>query len=495
MPLEYDRTRERIDSFRSIMDRFAEENGTKEGGLGLTDEKNVIKYVERYKVNSIKLWFSDIFGTAPKEFSISPIELEGAFREGMGFDGSSVKGYVRIQESDMVARPLAHTAQLIPYKIGGSKVLRMFAEILTPDGQPYAGEPRGILKRSLESLTEHGLTHMNVGPEAEFFYFFDPKGTACLDNVGYFDSVPGSIGNALEEVTKTALEFMGIEVEYWHHGVGPSQHEIDLKYCDALQMADNLFTHKWLVKEIAELAAGVHATFMPKPLHDENGSGMHTHISLWKKNEDGNENAFFSKGAKHHLSDIAEQFIEGVLRHARETTLITNQWYNSYKRIVPGFEAPVYVGWARRNRSALIRIPEYRPGKEEATRIEVRHPDASCNVYLTFAVLLKSGLKGISKNYEVRSPLEQDFYVLSKEEREKLDVQMLPNSLEKAIEEVEKGTIVKETLGEEMTKKLILAKKEEHEEFVVKEKEEEDDTKVKDGVTISKAELKKFLKL
>ncbi len=445
-------TRGRIGIFRESLEDYVKNNHCKDG-LSLETKESVLEYVKNHNINSISLWFTDLFGFL-KKFTISPGELKGAFELGMGWDGSSIKGYARIQESDMVAKPIAETAQLIPYKIGGSKVLRMFVDVYNTDGTLYEGEPRLILKKVLSDSKKYDLTHANIGPEAEYFYFLVKDKPIVMDDSGYFDIVPGDIGNDLEEVTRSALNSMKIDVEYWHHEVGPSQHEIDLKYREALQMADNLVTHRWLVKEIAERAAGVHATFMPKPIEGENGSGMHTHLSLWRDNR----NAFFDEKDEFHLSDFAKKFIAGTLKHAREVCLVTNQWYNSYKRLVPGFEAPVYIAWARRNRSALVRIPEYRPGKEEATRIEIRYPDPACNPYLAFSVLINAGLRGIKKNYKLNDPLEVDLYEMNEIEREKAKVKTLPGSLYDAIKEVENGTIVRDTFGNEITDKLIEAK-------------------------------------
>jgi len=443
--------RERVAQFREEMEKYVKEYGSL-NGLNLRDAQDVIEFVKEKRIDSIRLWFTDLLGFL-KSFSITPTELSDAFSYGMGFDGSSILGYKRIQESDMVAFPLPETAQLIPFKIGGSKALRMFAAIYTPGGEPYLSDSRQILIKNLKKLKNYNLTHMNIGPEAEYFYFANKKEPVILDEAGYFDLNPVDQGDSLREATVFALRSMNIPVEYAHHEVAPSQHEIDLKYKDALTMADNLQTHKWLVKEIAE-RNGVHATFMPKPLRGENGSGMHTHLSLFQENR----NAFFSPDDPYNLSTLAKHFLAGILKHSKEICLITNQWYNSYKRLVPGFEAPVYIAWAERNRSVLVRVPVYRKGKEAATRIEIRFPDAACNPYLCFTVLLAAGLKGVDNKYPLPDPVNEDLYAMSDLEREKQKIESLPHDLYSAIKEAEKSVLLKETLGEEVMEKLIETK-------------------------------------
>ncbi len=449
----------RVERFRERMGAYVEEMDCY-GGLSLSSPGDVVKYCSEHGVTSIRLWFTDILGFL-KSFAIAPAELEGAFEEGMGFDGSSIEGYQRIQESDMVAFPIASTAQVVPFKVGGSRAIRMFAQIRNPDGSLYTSDPREILRRNLEALEAHGFSHMNIGPEAEFYYFRNERNPEIIDRAGYFDTVPVDIGDDLREATVYALEAMGIPVEYMHHEVAPSQHEIDLKYQDAMRMADSLQTHKWVVKEIAR-RNGVHATFMPKPLYGENGSGMHTHVSIFK---DAKTNSFFSKDEKHHLSATAKSFLAGVLDHAREIALITNQWYNSYKRLVVGFEAPVYIAWAERNRSALVRVPLYKPGKELATRIELRFPDAACNPYLAFAVILASGLSGLERKLTVPEPMTRDLYELTPLEREKLGVQSLPHDLYEAIRVAESSDLLSKALGEDVLAKLLETKLADYEKF------------------------------
>ena len=443
--------REKLERFREEMESYVKTYGSPDGH-NLRDAQDVKEFIEAKSIDSIRLWFTDLLGFL-KSFSLSPAELPEAFSSGMGFDGSSILGYKRIQESDMVAFPLADTAKLIPFKIGGSKALRMFASIYTPGGKPYLSDSRQILTKNLSRLSGYDFTHMNIGPEAEYFYFSDTKKPITLDEAGYFDLNPVDQGDSLREVTIFALQSMNIPVEYSHHEVAPSQHEIDLKYKDALTMADNLQTHKWLVKEIAE-RNGVHATFMPKPLREENGSGMHVHLSLFQ----GEKNAFFASHDPYNLSSMAKHFLAGILRHSREICLITNQWYNSYKRLVPGFEAPVYIAWAEKNRSVLVRLPVYRKGKEIATRIEIRFPDAACNPYLAFAVLLTAGLNGVDKKYMLPEPINRDLYAMSELEREKQKILSLPHDLYIAIKEAENSPLLKKALGDEIMEKLIETK-------------------------------------
>jgi len=413
---------------------------------------DVMKLVEENNVKFIRLWFTDILGQI-KSFAITSEELEGAFEEGMGFDGSSIKGYARIDESDMIARPDPATFQLIPWRPKEKAVGRMFCDILNPDGSPYEGDPRYALKRNLERLKEHGYTFY-LGPELEFFYFRNSRGTEVLDEGGYFDLTTLDAASDLRRETVLTLEAMGIKVEYSHHEVAPSQHEIDLRYAEALEMADNVMTYRIVVKEVAT-KYGFYATFMPKPIFGQNGSGMHTHQSLFK----GNTNVFYDANDKYYLSDIAKKYIAGLLKHAPEITAFANQWVNSYKRLVPGYEAPVYIAWARRNRSALVRVPLYKPGKEKATRIELRSPDPACNPYLAFSVMLAAGLEGIEKGYELPEPVERDIFELSPEEKTVLGIGSLPGNLIQAIEKVEQSEVVRKALGDHIFNNFIMSKK------------------------------------
>lgn len=354
----------------------------------------------------------------------------------------------------MVAVPIASTAQALPFRPGGSRSIRMFAEIRNPDGGPYRSDPRVILSDNLTRLHEHGFSHMNIGPEAEFFYFKDESGPTPLDHAGYFDINPVDIGDDIREVTVFALEAMGVPVEYHHSEVGPSQHEIDIRYQEALHMADNLQTYKYVVKEVAR-RCGVFATFMPKPIQTENGSGMHVHLSIFK---DESTNAFYDKSDPHHLSATAKHFISGVLDHAREIALITNQMHNSYKRLVPGYEAPVYIAWAESNRSAAVRIPLYKPGKEVATRMELRFPDATCNPYLAFSVMLSAGLDGLDRKLEIPEPMTMDLYKLTTVEREAMNITALPHDLFEAVHVAEYSEFLKAALGADVHQKLVETK-------------------------------------
>jgi glutamine synthetase len=448
-----------VERFREQMGKYVHEMECY-GGLDLSAPGDVIKYCSDHGVTSIRLWFTDLLGFL-KSFAVTLPEIEGAFEEGMGFDGSSIEGYQRIQESDMVAFPIASTAQVVPFKVGGSRSIRMFAEVRNPDGSPYTSDPRDVLKRNLGRLKDYGFLNMNIGPEAEYYYFADESIPKAIDRAGYFDINPVDLGDDLREATVFALESMGIPVEYMHHEVAPSQHEIDLKFQEALRMADALQTHKYLVKEIAR-RNGVYATFMPKPLFGENGSGMHTHVSIFT---DENTNAFYDKDESYHLSPTAKHFVAGVLDHAREMALITNQWYNSYKRLVVGFEAPVYIAWAERNRSALVRVPMYKPGKELATRIELRFPDAACNSYLAFAVVLAAGLEGLDRKLELAEPMTQDLYELTPVERERLGVQSLPHDLYEAIQVADGSELLATTLGRDVLDKILETKLADNEKF------------------------------
>jgi len=424
-------------------------------------QKDVWKIVKERDVKFIRLWFTDILGQL-KSFAITDDELEGAFNEGMGFDGSSIKGFARIDESDVLARPDPLTFQLVPWRPKEKAVARMFCDILNPDGSPYEGDPRYVLKRNLERLKQMGYTFY-VGPELEYFYFKSDKNPEVLDEGGYFDLTTLDAAGDLRRETVLTLEAMGIKVEYSHHEVAPSQHEIDLRFEDALTMADHVMTYRIIVKEIAN-KYGVYATFMPKPIFGVNGSGMHTHQSLFK----GDRNAFFDPDDRYHLSEVGKGYISGILRHSREITAVTNQWVNSYKRLVPGYEAPVYLSWARRNRSTLVRVPMYKPGKEKATRIEYRSPDPACNPYLAFSLMLAAGLKGIEEKYDLPDPIEKDVYHLSVDERKELGIDSLPGSLIEAIELTEKSDLVRDALGEHVFHNFVMSKKVEWDDYRMK---------------------------
>jgi len=415
-------------------------------------EQEVLNIVKEKEVDFIQFWFTDVLGIL-KSFAVTPSELEEGLAEGMGFDGSSIEGFARIEESDMIAKPDLTTFQFLPWRPGDKPVARMFCDILQPDGTAYEGDPRYVLRRVLKRAADKGYTFY-VGPELEYFYFENNGAAKIIDKGGYFDARPLDMGADLRRETVSALQDIGIQIEYSHHEVAPSQHEIDMRFDEGLKMADKTMTLRLVVKEIAR-RNGLYATFMPKPIFGENGSGMHTHQSLFK----GERNGFFDANDPYHLSGIGKSYIAGVLRHAREMAAITNQWVNSYKRLVPGYEAPVYVSWARRNRSSMVRVPMYKPGKEKATRIEFRSPDPGCNPYLAFAVMLAAGLKGIEENYALPEPVEEDIYEMDETARERAGIESLPGNLFEAIQEVEKSELVRETLGDHIFNKFIENKK------------------------------------
>ena len=423
--------------------------------------KDVMHKVEGEGVQSVLLWFTDLEGHL-KSFAITPSELEGALDDGMGFDGSSITGFNAIEESDMVAIPDPGTYRVMPWKHGERKIARMICDVVTPDGEPYEGDPRFVLRRALERMQEMGFDTFNVGPELEYFLFADNKGTETLDEGGYFAMTALDAATELRQETIDALHTMGIPIEYAHHEVGPSQHEIDMRYAPALEMADHTLTYRLIVKEIAA-KNGVYATFMPKPLFGENGSGMHTHMSLFS---DG-RNGFFDGDDRWHLSDVGKAFIAGQLRHAREISAVFAQWVNSYKRLVPGYEAPVYVAWSQRNRSALIRIPLYKPGAEQATRAEIRCPDPACNPYLTFAALLHAGLEGIERGYELPDPMEGNLYHLTAEQRREQGIVSLPETLGEAVTELAGSELAKKALGPHIFDRYVELKRQEWDEYRV----------------------------
>jgi glutamine synthetase len=406
------------------------------------DKDYVLKTVEERGVHFVRFWFTDVLGML-KSFAVTDTELEGAFEEGMGFDGSSIDGFTRIQESDMVAFPDSSTFQVLPWRPSEQGVGRMFCDIMKPDGQPFEGDPRYALKRILKKAADMGYT-MYVGPELEFFYFADDQDTEIIDQGGYFDLTPLDVASDLRRETVLTLEKMGIPVEYSHHEVAPSQHEIDLRYADALSMADNVMTYRLVVKEIA-MANGVYATFMPKPIFGQNGSGMHTHQSLFSKEG----NAFFDANDPEgfNLSKIAKHYIAGLLKYAPEFCAVTNPLVNSYKRLVPGYEAPVYISWARRNRSAMVRVPMYKPGKENATRLELRSPDPSANPYLAFAVMLGAGLKGIEEELPLMPEASNNIFNMTEAELDAAGIGILPGTLGAAIERFAESELMAEVLG------------------------------------------------
>jgi len=408
--------------------------------------------IDEAGVRYIRLCFTDILGKI-KGMSVTRAEIEQVLDEGQGFDGSSVEGFARIEESDLMALPDPITFRIIPWEISGEKVAMMFCDITNPDGTPYDGDPRWVLKRNLAGLQDKGWI-FHVGPEIEYFYFEDDQDTTILDRSGYFDYDAIDVGSQVRKATVAALEAVDVAVECSHHEVAPSQHEIDLKYQEALVMADFTQVYRFIVKEVA-MKGEMYATFMPKPISGVNGSGMHCHQSL----SNGGRNLFFDKNDQYCLSKLARHYMAGILRHVKEFTLVTNQWVNSYKRLVPGYEAPVYVSWGRRNRSSMVRVPTYRPGKEQATRIELRSPDPAANPYLSFACMLAAGLKGIDEEYELDEPIEENIYNMSEETKASLHIDTLPNSLDNAIGEFENSELMRKTLGDHIFNALILNKR------------------------------------
>ena len=415
----------------------------------------VLRSVEERGVRLIRLWFTDVLGQL-KSFAISPAELENALEEGMTFDGSSIDGFSRVQESDVLAMPDPNSFELLPWADPHAPEARMFCDIANLDGTPFEGDPRQVLRRSLDRARERGFTFY-VAPEMEFFYFAQDANGAPrpLDEGSYFDLTTSDVAGTLRKRTIQTLETMGIPVEYSFHEDSPSQHEIDLRHTDALTMADSVMTFRLVVREAA-LAEGLMATFMPKPLEGVQGSGMHTHMSLFE----GEENAFYDPGDPYKLSKVGKGFIGGLLHHAREIAAVTNQTVNSYKRLIPGFEAPVYVSWARNNRSALVRVPIAK-NKQSSTRIEYRAPDPACNPYLAFSVMLAAGLKGIEEGYELPSEAPGNVFELTAEERAAEGLEQLPQSLSDALTAMERSELVAEALGEHIFEWFLRNKRKE----------------------------------
>ncbi len=422
----------------------------------------VLRSIEERDIRFVRLWFTDVLGFL-KSVAIAPAELEGAFEEGIGFDGSAIEGFARVHESDMLAWPDASTFQILPWRGEANSVARIFCDITMPDGSPSFADPRYVLKRALAKASDMGFSFY-THPEIEFFLFKEePKPgvePVPVDNFGYFDHSPHGIGYDFRRLAITMLEQMGISVEFSHHEGAPGQQEIDLRYADALTTADNIMTFRAVVKEVA-LGQGVYASFMPKPSIKYPGSGMHTHLSLFE----GDRNAFYDPSGQYQLSPVGRQFVAGLLRHAPEITAVLNQYVNSYKRLAGGGEAPAYVCWGHNNRSAMVRVPMYKPGKGNSTRIEVRSLDTACNPYLAFAVLLNAGLKGIEEGYELPPGAEDDVWSLTDAERRALGMSALPTSLGDAIRVMERSDLVAETLGEHVFDFFLRNKRTEWEEY------------------------------
>jgi glutamine synthetase len=414
----------------------------------------VMRTVEERGVRFVRLWFTDVLGSL-KGFAITPAELEGALEEGMTFDGSAIEGYSRVQESDMLAVPDANTFDIVPWRGDDAPVARMFCDVQHLSGEPFEGDPRYVLKRNLDRAREKGFTFY-AGPEIEFFYFESESNPVPLDHAGFFDLSQSDMASELRKRTILTLEQMGIPVEYSFHENGPSQHEIDLRYTDALTMADNVMTFRTVVRQVAQ-DLGVHATFMPKPISGAFGSGMHTHMSLFE----GDVNAFHDPGDPYGLSKVAKCFIAGLLRHAAEITAVTNQTVNSYKRLIEGYEAPTYICWARNNESALVRVPIPKRGKESSTRIEFRSPDPACNPYLAFSVMLAAGLEGIDQGYELPPEATNNIFEMTAEERAVENIGALPQSLSESLDVMEQSELVAATLGEHVFEFFVRNKRSE----------------------------------
>jgi glutamine synthetase len=422
----------------------------------------VLRAIEERDVRFVRMWFTDVLGFL-KSVAIAPAELEGAFSEGLGFDGSAIEGFARVYESDMVLRPDPSTFQVLPWRDASPATARMFCDIAMPDSSPSYADPRYVLKRTLKKAADLGFTFY-THPEVEFFLFKDPvvpgEPPTPVDSSGYFDHTPQSTGSDFRRKAITMLEQMGISVEFSHHEGAPGQQEIDLRYADALSTADNLMTFRVVVKEVA-LSQGINASFMPKPFSDQAGSGMHTHMSLFE----GDNNAFYDASAEYHLSKIARYFIAGLLRHAAEITAVTNQWVNSYKRLAGGGEAPSYICWGRNNRSALVRVPMYKPNKGSSARVELRSIDSAANPYLAFALMLAAGLAGIEGEYELPEGAEDDVWSLTERERQALGIEPLPRNLDEAIRVMERSDLAAETLGDHVFDFFLRNKRAEFDEY------------------------------
>src|SRR5438093_6470485 len=418
----------------------------------MLDQEYVLRTVEERDIRFIRLWFTDVLGFL-KSFAITPAELQTAFEHGMGFDGSAIEGFARVQESDMVAIPDPATFQILPAVNGGVREARMFCDIAAPDGSSFPGDPRLVLRRNLERARAMGFTFY-VHPEMEFFLFKSSEKPEPLDTGTYFDMTPLDNSQDFRRAAIQTLESIGISVEYSHHEVAPSQHEIDLRFADALTMADNVMTYRLVVKEVAH-ERGAHATFMPKPIQGQWGSGMHTHVSLFE----GDRNAFFDAKDPAHLSKVGKSFVAGLLRHAREITPVLNQWVNSYKRLIPGYEAPAFVAWSRHLRSAFVRVPTAKPSKSSSARVEIRSPDPACNPYLAFAVILAAGLAGIEEKLDLPDEVSDDVDAMTAAERASRGIVALPGDLFDALREMERSELVAEALGEHIFEQFLRNKR------------------------------------
>ncbi|WP_341928047.1 type I glutamate--ammonia ligase [Nocardioides psychrotolerans] len=426
-------------------------------------EDFVLRALEERDVRFVRLWFTDVLGFL-KSVAVAPAELDNAFDEGIGFDGSAIEGFARVYEADMLLLPDPSTFQILPWRGGdGPATARMFCDVVMPDGSPSYSDPRYVLKRTLSKAADKGFTFY-THPEIEFYLFKDTPQAGVdpvpVDRSGFFDHTAQSHGSDFRREAITMLEAMGISVEFSHHEGGPGQQEIDLRYADALSTADNIMTFRTVIREVA-LGQGIWASFMPKPFTTHPGSGMHTHVSLFE----GDQNAFYEAGAEYQLSQTGRRFIAGVLRHAPEISVVTNQWVNSYKRMMFGGEAPSYICWGHNNRSAMVRVPMYKPSKGNSTRVELRTIDAACNPYLAFAAVLAAGLKGIDEGYELPREAEDDVWALTERERKNLGIEPLPHNLNEAIKIAETSELLAETLGENVFDYFLRNKRAEWDEY------------------------------
>jgi len=429
--------------------------------LGVMDQNEIRKIVNANSVEVVRLFFTDIIGRL-KGLNIAVSELDRAMGEGVNFDGSSIEGFVRIEESDLLAMPDLDSFRIFPFETGGVRSGIFICDVLHPDGTPYESDPRRVLSKMLKKAEGLGFDKFYVGPELEYFYFPSETEAVPLDHSGYFDILPLDRQVEARQQTLSMMHSMGMVMEASHHEVAPSQHELAFRYSDAKGMADQTVISKVIIKEVARIH-GIYASFMPKPIASENGSGMHVHQSLFSNGT----NAFYSPDDPYELSEIGRAYIAGLLTHSREITAVTNQWVNSYKRLVPGYEAPVNICWGRKNRTALVRVPSFKPGKSESCRVEYRAPDAAANPYLAFAVMLAAGLAGIENRYALTPPVEQDTYSMSQEERVRLDIASLPGDLFGATRAASKSKLVRETLGDDLFEKFLANKFEEWDRYRV----------------------------
>ena len=426
-------------------------------------QEYVLRTLEERDIRFVRLWFTDVLGVL-KSVAVAPAELESAFSEGIGFDGSAIEGFARVYEADMLARPDASTFQVLPWRGESPGTARMFCDILTPHGAPAAADPRHVLRRALGDASAKGFTFY-THPEIEFYLLngepaVGAKAPEPVDRGGYFDLTPHGQSHDFRRDAITMLEQIGISVEFSHHEVAPGQQEIDLRYADALTTADNVMTFRVVMKEVA-LSQGIFASFMPKPFTDLAGSGMHSHLSLFE----GDANAFHDPTDELHLSKVGRSFIAGLLTHAAEMTAVTNQWVNSYKRLVVGHEAPSYICWGHNNRSALVRVPMYKPTKGNSTRVELRSPDPACNPYLAYALVLAAGLKGIDEGYELPAGADDDVWSLTDRQRREMGLEALPPSLADALDAMESSQLVRDTLGQDLFDFFLRNKRSEWEDY------------------------------